>query len=196
MSSDGLVPVGDGSTPLHPDDRRGLRPSYITTRRELNEAERRNVLKARRKYLQPPPATGEILQDLWLRRLHKEMFGDVWEWAGTYRLREMNIGVPPPQIAFHVRALTGNVKAWLDSGRDEDECALDMHRRLGEVHPFTNGNGRHARLAADLLAVSLGNDVFTWGSTKPNALARDEYLKAVRRADRGDISDLVEFARS
>ncbi|MEO7787700.1 MAG: hypothetical protein ABIR77_07765 [Sphingomicrobium sp.] len=31
------------------------------------------------------------------------------------------------------------------------------------IHPFPNGNGRHSRIAADLLAVRLARPVFSWG---------------------------------
>ena len=42
--SDPLVPQDDGSTPLTDEELEGLIPSYITLRRELNEAEQANIL--------------------------------------------------------------------------------------------------------------------------------------------------------
>jgi fido (protein-threonine AMPylation protein) len=38
-----------------------------------------------------------------------------------------------------------------------------FHHRLVLIHPFPNGNGRHARLMADLLVIQLGRERFTWG---------------------------------
>lgn len=37
-----------------------------------------------------------------------------------------------------------------------DEIAARFHHRLTRIHPFPNAKGRHARLATDLLLVSLG----------------------------------------
>lgn len=196
--ADGLAGAGDGSTPLHPDDQEGLIPAYISTRGELNEAEQRNILTARRKHLRRPPETDEVLDDLWLRHLHQDMFGEVWEWAGTYRRRTTNIGIDWQQIPIAVTGLVGDVRTWLDGGRDGDESAVDMHRRLGEIHPFPDGNGRHARFTADLLAVSLGREPFSWGRSAERSPkeVRTEYLTALRDADRGDLQPLVDFARN
>ena len=70
------------------------------------------------------------------------------------------------------------------------------------VHPFPNGNGRHARLMADLLVVKLGGERFSWGSVGATAsiadagLLRSPYVDALRRADRHDLVPLIAFARS
>jgi len=61
-----------------------------------------------------------------------------------------------------------------------------------------NGNGRHARLIADVLAKKLGSAPFTWGLANlvKEGSARTEYLEALRAADQGDVSRLMRFARS
>ena len=87
---DPLLPVGDGRTMLSEDDRQDLRLRYITTRGELNEAEQANILPAVGRARRPSLHT--LLDDLYLRRLHKRMFGDVWGWA-EYRRVETNIGI-------------------------------------------------------------------------------------------------------
>jgi len=58
--------------------------------------------------------------------------------------------------------------------------------------------GRLSRLAADLLAIQLGCERFTWGSGNLVALAdlRSRYVAALRAADGQVIEPLVEFARS
>jgi fido (protein-threonine AMPylation protein) len=100
---DPLAPEGDGQTALTDEDREGLLPSYIVTRGELNDAEQRNIAAAimRRR----PPSSQRLLDDGYLRSLHRAMFGQVWAWAGQYRLRETNIGVDPLLIAVKVRDL-------------------------------------------------------------------------------------------
>ncbi|ESQ73525.1 hypothetical protein ABAC402_18800 [Asticcacaulis sp. AC402] len=66
------------------------------------------------------------------------------------------------------------------------------------IHPFPNGNGRHARMAADLLAVALGRPRFTWGRANlvEAAQNRRSYIAALKTADAHDLAPLMAFARS
>ena len=74
-----------GETPIDPS---GLRDRSITTRVELNRAEALNITKAYVKYLAAVPSKRMAPFDYaWLLRLHKEMFCDVWKWAGQPRQR-------------------------------------------------------------------------------------------------------------
>ena len=79
-----------------------------------------------------------------------------------------------------------------------DLIAIRFHHRLVSIHPFPNGNGRHARLIADVLIEQLGAPRFSWGGSsslvKASAL-RQQYIAALQRADRGDASALLAFAR-
>jgi Fic-DOC domain mobile mystery protein B len=192
----GLLPVGDGHTALSEEDREGLIPSYISTRGELFEAEQRNIAEAT---LRRPPTVQELLDDAYLRRLHRAMFHQVWRWAGRYRRRETNIGIDPIEIAVAVRATVDDAKAWIDFGTyDVDEVAVRFHHRLVQIHPFPNGNGRHGRIAADYLIAGLGQHRLTWGATLDvdTDELRRAYRAALVRADRGEIDELVAFARS
>lgn len=196
--ADPLLPEGDGHTPLGEDDIDGLIPTYITTRGELNAAEQDNVAHALT--LAAPRTPDRVLDHLYLRRLHKQMFGDVWDWAGQYRPREMNIGIDPVEISMAVVDLCENAKLWIEASGEEDLAAARFHHRLVSVHPFRNGNGRHARRAADVLLNSAGLDAFTWGANadlSPDDL-RARYLTSLRKADLDpeDLTELVEFARS
>ena len=194
--NDALLPVGDGHTELSGDDRVGLIPSYIATRGDLFAAEQRNIAVA---LLRRPPAVADLLDDGYLRGLHRDMFGQVWEWAGRYRRLETNIGIDPKQIAVSVRMLVHDVLAWVDNETYEpDELAVRFHHRLVAIHPFPNGNGRHSRVAAEYLVMALGRRRFGWGvglvvdTEELSAI----YRKALQRADAGDIDELLTFARS
>ena len=194
--TDALVPIGDGHTELSEDDRLGLIPTYIATRGELFEAEQRNIAEA---MLGRHPTSAELLDDSYLRQLHRVMFGKVWRWAGTYRRRETNIGMDPIDITVAVRDLVRDATTWIELGTYEpDELAIRFHHRMVAVHPFPNGNGRHGRIAADYLVTSLGHPAFTWGSrldVDTDELRR-RYFEALHDADDGDISGLIEFARN
>ena len=194
--TDGLIPVGEGHTELSDEDRDGLIPTYIATRGELFAAEQRNIGEA---MLRRPPTLAELLDDAYLRRLHKAMFGQVWTWAGRFRRRETNIGIDPVEIAVAVRTLVDDAKTWIEHETyGPDELAVRFHHRLVQIHPFPNGNGRHGRIAADHLVSALGRDRFTWGSEL--ALGTDDlrraYRSALQQADHGDVEELLRFARS
>jgi len=191
-----LVPLGDGHTELSEKDRLGLIPTYIATRGELFDAEQRNIAQA---LLRRPPSATALLDDTYLRRLHQAMFDQVWEWAGRYRIRETNIGIAFEQISSEIRNLVNDTKTWIEySTYEQDEIAVRFHHRLVAIHAFPNGNGRHGRIAADFLVASLNGEPFTWGARLDNDTdeLRSAYLHALRRADGGNIEELLAFARA
>jgi len=194
--TDPLAPLGDGHTHLSEEDGLGLIPTYIATRGELFDAEQRSIAEA---LLRRPPSAFTLLDDTYLRRLHQAMFDQVWEWAGQYRTRETNIGKAPELIPLEIRNLVEDTKAWVEYGTYEpDEIAVRFHHRLVAVHAFPNGNGRHGRIAADYLITSLKGEPFSWGAfldADTNDL-RTTYLHALRRADDGEIAELLTFARA
>jgi Fic-DOC domain mobile mystery protein B len=189
-----------GATPLDPDSAADLIPG-LTTQGELNEFEARNILKAQRWARAHLKALrSEILTDTGLRHLHRRMLDETWKWAGEYRRLETNIGVDPRQISTQVPLLCQDAKFWIENSTFPwPELAARFHHRLVSIHPFPNGNGRHARLAADVLLMSNGRPSLTWGGggsiTQPG-VQRDEYLAALRDADRNDYARLLRFAGS
>ena len=194
--SDLSAPPEDGHTILSEDDQADLLQPDITTLQELFEAEQLNIATA---LLRPKPSLPTLLDDKYLRDLHKSMFSDVWAWAGKYRRRETNIGIEPAYISSNVRNVLNDVAAWVEHETYQpDELAVRFHYRLVAIHPFANGNGRHSRISADLLIETLGHNVFSWGRNLrlPIAPVRERYITALKSADDGEIDDLVSFARS
>ena len=127
------------------------------------------------------------------------MFGDVWRWAGTSRTSERNLGIAYYEIPVAVRQLLHDARAWIAHATySPDEIAVRLHHRLVQIHPFPNGNGRHARLMADLLVMSRGQERFSWGRTSLGEAGdvRRRYIAALRAADGHDIGPLLVFARS
>lgn len=192
--SDALFDASDGNTPIDADEAHGLRLSWVRTRGDLNEAEASNIASARQAIR--PPSLDEVLDDLWLRRLHERMFGEVWSWAGTYRLTERNIGIDPTEISGAVRVLVENCRVRIAS-EDADVAAARFHHRLVAIHPFPNGNGRHSRAATDYLCRALNSTPPTWGSNtfEEATELRAVYVRALRTADRDseDLDALVTF---
>jgi Fic-DOC domain mobile mystery protein B len=185
-----LSEAEEGQTILGPDDRTGLRPTWISTRAELNQAEQTCIRRALTRLGSPTAET--ILDDLWLRGLHRRMFSDVWDWAGRYRQTQTNLGVEPTIVAMLVRDLVRDALAWPDEGV---VIAVRFHHRLLVIHPFVNGNGRHARIAAGALSRALHGPALGWGiGLRDPELARRRYLAALRHADAGDLGPLIEIA--
>jgi fido (protein-threonine AMPylation protein) len=65
---------GDGSTDLSPEDFDELIPDWVNTRADLNVAESESILSARIGYFSRTLPSDKILDDLFLRKLHKDMF--------------------------------------------------------------------------------------------------------------------------
>lgn len=158
--------VGDGNTPLAPEELDDLIPN-LGTREELNEWERENILKARRWALgRRSPANSHPISDKYIRKLHDKMFDQTWKWAGVYRKPEKTIGVPLQQMREMLVALLGAANYWMENNTyPVDAIAVRFHHWLVLIHLFPNGNGRHARLIAEVLAVRLGRPVFSWGGS-------------------------------
>ena len=192
-----------GATPLDPDEAAGLIPSHITTQGQLNEWEAQNIIAGEQWARNHTPATKRgakkyvtVIDEKFMRDLHKSMFNKTWKWAGQFRLTEKNIGVAPHHITSRLRDLAEDVKLQLTaSSMPLNEIAARFHHRLVAIHLFANGNGRHARLMTDLLLVERGGPAFTWGGRNlvQASAVRARSIDALRAADRRDMGPLLKF---
>jgi len=190
----------DGQTPLDEEEKEGLLITTITTRAELDEFEQLNIQKAVEWTLTRKFKPNKILTEEFIKDLHRRMFGDTWAWAGKFRLTNKNIGVDRFRVSVELRNLLDDTQFWIDhSTYPADEIAVRFKHRLVKIHCFANGNGRHSRLIADIIIDHIFKEaVYSWGSStliKADEV-RKRYLTAIRRADNGDISMLMLFARS
>lgn len=187
-----------GATPPSHEEQEQLIPP-LQTQGELNEFEARNIAQAIDWSRRNPSLRRDLLTPGGLCRLHREMFGETWRWAGRYRERDANIGKPWHQIGQQVAQLCGDARYWVDNLTwPWPELAVRFHHRLVSIHPFPNGNGRHARLAADLLLEFNGQPVLPWGKCRldRSGAQRDEYIAGLREADEGCFDRLLAFAAS
>jgi Fic-DOC domain mobile mystery protein B len=189
----------DGATPLDESERDGLIPPTVSTRGELNEWEALNIQRAyrwlgRRRRI-------DVLDVEFQRELHRQMFGETWTWAGEFRTTTKTIS---PYAAWQVPELMANLvadsraqyEASDASATSLDDIAVRFHHRLTRIHPWPNGNGRHARLATDLLLEQSGRPAFTWREElTASGEARAQYIEALEAADGGDLRLLRAFCR-
>ena len=193
---DELFQESADATPLTPEERADLIPAHIAYRAELNAAEQENIARGQDWAL---ARKRDLLREKFVMDLHQRMFGDVWRWAGKFRTTERNLGIPYFEIPMAVRELLQDAKTWVEHKTyPPDEIAVRLHHRLVKIHPFANGNGRHSRLMADLLVMSLGGERFTWGraNLQQASNVRRQYIEALRAADNHDYGPVLRFARS
>ena len=185
-----------GETPF---DRSFLKIKQIRTRAQLNAAEAENIRKATVKYLAKKPSKRIAPFRIgWVKRLHKEMFCDVWRWAGSFRVNdEVNIGISFTQIETSVHALLENVRCWEQQQLPFLDQAAMLHHKAVLIHPFPNGNGRWARMLANIWLKQHGQAITKWPEEVigTKSILRDTYLKAIRLADDGEYAPLADLHR-
>ncbi|MCY4532805.1 MAG: mobile mystery protein B [Gammaproteobacteria bacterium] len=186
----------DGATPLDPDEMEGLRFKHISTRGELDQLEQAGITEGM-KWLDKQK-NPDVLTEGFVCDLHKRLFGDVWKWAGSFRKTEKNIGIDPYRIAAQLRQLLDDVSYWVKNDTyPPRELAARFHHKLVYIHPFQNGNGRHARIMADAVLIRLLDEpAIDWaGGYKLERMneRRDKYIAALRAADGHDYSELLKF---
>lgn len=190
----------DGQTPLNEEEQDGLLIPSITTREELDEFEQLNIEKAIQWTFGKKWKAEQLFTEKFVKDLHKRMYGEVWKWAGAFRESEKNIGIKSYLIPSELKMLLDDALFWVQNGTySPEELAIRFKHRLVSIHCFSNGNGRHSRLMADLIMEKVFNATFfSWGSTnlvKANE-TRTAYIKAVKMADKHDLHPLIDFAKS
>jgi Fic-DOC domain mobile mystery protein B len=190
----------NGQTPIEEEEIQGLLINTITTRGELDEFEQKNIEEAIQWTMQRSFKKEMVLTESFIRSLHKRMYGKVWAWAGKFRKTERNIGINSKQISVSLKNLLDDTLFWLENNTyPPDEIAVRFKHRLVSIHCFPNGNGRHSRLMADIIIEKICKEPrFTWGEgdLSKKSQIRDEYIAAVKEADKNNYQPLLAFARS
>lgn len=198
MSEQPDFATSPGATPI--DDVSGLIPRHIRTRAELFAVEAINISRVVSKHFAVRPTRKKAPFTLnWLYRLHREMFCEVWKWAGARRQTDgMNIGIPAYQIETALQALLDDLAAWRKFDTyDLIERAARLHHRAVQIHPFQNGNGRWSRMLANIMLKQDGSAPTLWPEQTVGtaSVIRDEYLAAIRAADNHAYDALIQLHR-
>ncbi len=171
----------------------------VYTLKEIYVAEANNIALATIKYLSAPPSKKVApFSYEWLSLLHEEMFGNVWDWAGKFRSVELSIGIKAYQVPTALKVLADDIAYW-DENKIFDiyEIATRIQHRAVQIHPYKNGNGRWSRMLANIYLRQNGSMPVKWQEdllSKENP-KRDKYIQALKDADNGDYSSLIEMHR-
>jgi len=191
----GITEYPEGATPLDPNELGGLKFKHVTIREELDELEQASI-ESGLQWLSRHK--GDVLKDDFAITLHKRLFGDVWNWAGSFRRTGKNIGVDPIHIRVELRTAMDNARYWVEHKiYSASEAAIRMHHRIVQIHPFPNGNGRHARIMADTVLTRVyGAKPIDWAGgydLQKMTYRRIAYITALKAADREDFGPLIAF---
>lgn len=186
------------------DDTSGLRDLSLATRADRNAVEAQAIQAAYSKYVfharpqkrGPPWLTSELVL-----AVHRSMFGTIWTWGGHYRTERLNMGCDPHLIREQMKLLCDDFLLWdaLDPPMPPLEVAARLQNRLTKIHPFRNGNGRHARLITDIFFHSRKHPLPQWPQIHrlpQGESIRTHYIEAMKRADQGDFTNLIVFMQS
>jgi fido (protein-threonine AMPylation protein) len=114
--------------------------------------------------------------------------------GGTFRQRELNIGVAPEHIAVELHRSVETIRYRWQHTEDwtPRELGIAVHAETVRIHPFTDGNGRTTRLLADLVFVAAQDSdvpaLYDW------QLDKRRYVDLLRQYDRHrDPRELAAF---
>lgn len=189
----------DGQTPLTPELQKGLRPKHIQTMGELDEYEENNIAEG---LAWLDHCDEDCSNYAFWKKLHKKLFGDVWDWAGDVRKHALNNPYfhQPQQIWPAFKQLEEDLKFWMEK-KDMPfrEIAARFHERIQTIHPFANGNGRFGRILVEYFCKKEKEKIPTWGTKfkdDPKA-RRKRYIEALNHARTNCSYDLlIEFMYS
>ena len=133
-----------------------------------------------------------VLTESDIRNLHRlVMLRSRPDIAGEYANLPRYVRTETGQHDFpspaEVRALMGDPAGWLRSAAIAPETAFTAHRRLVDIHPFNDGNGRTARLVMNLILIRAGY---------PPVAVRPEdrlaYIRALQQSQAGQGSEAFD----
>ena len=189
-----------GQTPLDEEEKNGLLIPSISTRKELDEFEQKNIEQAIQWLMSKRFKVDTILSEEFIKLLRKQMFGEVWAWAGEFRKSNKNLGIDRWKISTELKNLLDDTLYWIQKTTyPAEEIGIRFKHRLVSIHCFPNGNGRHSRLMADIIIEKIFNKPpYSWGaeSDDKDNENRRHYIDAVQAADNNDYRLLLAFARS
>jgi len=109
-----------------------------------------------------------------LEIVHKELFGDIYDFAG--KVRQVNISKGNFRFASvtYLNDAIKNIEQMPQSNFDE---VIEKYVEMNVAHPFREGNGRSMRIWLDVILKRAVKKVVDWES-----IEREDYLLAMERS--------------
>lgn len=131
----------------------------------------------------------------YLSRIHRKLFGDVYEWAGVLRTVDISkqetrfctVGRIEPESAKLFRVLAA--AQWFEGLSREGlvPAVADFYGEVNMLHPFREGNGRAQRVLFEHIIINAGFQIDWWEVETP------EWVPANIAAAFGDPAPLIEI---
>lgn len=160
----------------------------ITSKRKLHDEEIIAYQKAAEKLAQTLSSDHKFNADD-VKGIHKEIFGDLYEWAGEYRNKDLSKdGFMFSRAIFIDEQMREFSKLILEKRTPPavgglNELALllaEIHDECIIIHPFREGNGRAVRLLIHLIAQQAGYQGLDFAFIKPGGKEYKRYIAAVQ----------------
>ncbi|WP_292372934.1 MULTISPECIES: Fic family protein [unclassified Methanosarcina] len=126
-----------------------------------------------------------------IQEIHEIVTRSILEDAGKYRTRNVRIAgavKTPPDWSKIVKLMDELIEKVAESKKHPIETASFLHHRFVEIHPFSDGNGRVARLLTNLYLMAR--------YYPPVVLKKEDrgkYYKSLRAADSGNLGPFANF---
>src|SRR5665213_2285982 len=142
-------------------------------------------------YVRALARQGTPLTEMDVRNLHSLVVKrSAPEFAGRYADQARYVMNDTGRHSFpspaEVPALMGDFAAWLAAAPDTPATAFTAHRRLVDIHPFNDGNGRTARLLMNLVLLRGG---YPPVAVRPED--RPDYIRALQASGPGSFDRLL-----
>lgn len=106
--------------------------------------------------------------------IHKELFEDIYEFAGNVR----DVNISKGNFRFTPTTyLNDAIKQIEAMPQSSFEQIVEKYVEMNIAHPFREGNGRSMRIWLDLILKSELKKIVTW-----NIIEKDDYLMAMERS--------------
>ncbi len=173
----------------------------ITDPRKIAEEEYRGFLRVEIKFKSELDDISKFNWEL-ISSIHKTAFEHLYEFAG--QLRQVNIskgGFMFPAAKFLPSAVEEFEKEFLnplpDSFEEYEQLinhVATLHAELLFIHQFREGNGRTARLFADLIALKCGFDRFNFEKITEKSMPK--YITALQAAADKNYEPMIRLSMS
>jgi Fic family protein len=126
-----------------------------------------------------------------IQEIHEIVTRGILEDAGRYRTRNVRIAgaaKTPPDWSKIIKLMDELIEEITESKEHPIETASFLHHRFVEIHPFSDGNGRVARLLTNLYLMAR--------DYPPVVLKKEDrgkYYKSLRAADAGNLVPFANF---